>query len=72
MYLPLCSNTYDDVTDFKICGFHKNQKILNSIKKIINYKSKATFMAKISFIECRGNLFSQKLSHKVSHCIVAL
>ena len=29
-------------------------------------------MAKISFIACRGNLFPQKLSHKVSHYILAL
>ena len=25
--LPLCSNAYDDVTDFKICGPFKNAKI---------------------------------------------
>ena len=24
---PLCSNAYDDVTDFEIGGFHKNTKI---------------------------------------------
>ena len=32
MYLPLCSNTYDDVTDFKICRFHKNLKNLDILK----------------------------------------
>ena len=26
MQLPLCSNDYDDVTDFEICEFHKNTK----------------------------------------------
>ena len=26
MQLPLSSNAYGDVTDFKICGFHKNTK----------------------------------------------
>ena len=72
MYLLLSSNTYDDVTDFKIFGFQKNQNILNLILKMINYKSKATFMAKISFIACGANLFSQKLSHKVRHCIMTL
>ena len=24
---PLRSNVYDDVTDFEICGFHKNKKV---------------------------------------------
>ena len=26
----LCSNAYDDVTYFEICGFHKNTKIMIS------------------------------------------
>ena len=25
--LPLCSNVYDDITDFAICGFYKDTKI---------------------------------------------
>ena len=27
MNLPLRSNAYDDVTDFEICGFHKNRNL---------------------------------------------
>ena len=26
VWLPVCSNVYDDITDFEICGFHKNKK----------------------------------------------
>ena len=31
MYLPSCSNAYDDITDFEIFGFHKNTKIRISV-----------------------------------------
>ena len=53
MWLPLCSNAYDDVTDFDICGFHKTQKtgylknetlFFLQIKKLINY-TLSTFRA---------------------------
>ena len=27
MYLILCSNAYDDVTDLKICGFQENKNL---------------------------------------------
>ena len=47
---PLCSNVYDDVTYFEICGFHENTKIqvsweqdiFSSNKKFISYTSRAT------------------------------
>ena len=61
MKLPLCSNANDEVTDFEICGFHKNTKIyisrerniiFSSNKKIINHTSRATLLQKIpSFVE---------------------
>ena len=50
--ISLCSSTYDDITDFEICGFEKKQyKNLDisrtkhhffQIKKIMKYASRAT------------------------------
>ena len=50
--ISLCSSTYDDITDFEICGFekkqHKNLDISRTkhhffqIKKIMKYASRAT------------------------------
>ena len=41
MQLPLCSNAYDDVTDFEIYGFHKNTKIqIYQERNIIFYSNK--------------------------------
>ena len=54
----MCSNAYDDVTGFKICGFHKNTKmqislernpIASSNKKNHQLHIKGYFMTKISF-----------------------
>ena len=61
MQLPLCGNVYDDVTDFEICGFHKNTKIYRHLEKEtlvflqmkklkINYTSRATLFQKNSFL----------------------
>ena len=54
----MCTNAYDDAIDFEMCGFHKIQSrylenetlFLLQIKKIIYYLSRATFMAKNSFV----------------------
>ena len=52
----LCSNVYDDVTDFEICAFHRNTKtqisrerniIFSSNKKVINCISRVTLLQKI-------------------------
>ena len=46
MQLPLSSNTYDDVTDFRICGFHKNTKIVISRERnIFFFKQKNSLIA---------------------------
>ena len=59
MELPLCSSAYDDVTDFEICGFHKNTKISISREQNIIFSSKKKnhqlhikryFMTKNSFV----------------------
>ena len=50
MWLPLCSNAHDDVTDLEICEYHKNtnakyfenETFFSSNKKIQGY-----YMAKI-------------------------
>ena len=57
MKLPLYSDTYDGVTNFDICGFHKNTKIwlfrepkiIFSSNKKINFTSRATLLQKIVF-----------------------
>ena len=50
---PLSSNTYDDVTDFEICAFHRNTKIQISRERNIfpslNKHIKGYFTAKNSF-----------------------
>ena len=51
--LPLCSNVYDDVTDFAICGFHKNTKIniyLENETRNNQLHIKDYFMAKNTFV----------------------
>ena len=78
----LCSNVYDDVTDFEICGFHKNiNKTLffPQIKKFINYTSRAalwqknSFVAEITFnLEVEKNISgicTSKVSYKTSSFI---
>ena len=46
VYLPICSNAYDDVSDFEVCRYHKNLKpkylenetlFFLQIKKSIHY-----------------------------------
>ena len=52
MWLPLCSNAHDDVTDLEICEYHKNinakyfenETFFSSNKKIQGY-----YMAKNSW-----------------------
>ena len=39
MELTLCSNVYNDVTDFEICGFYKNTKIKISRERNIIFSS---------------------------------
>ena len=52
----VCSNAYDDVTDFEICGFHKKLKsryldnkalFFLQIQKLTNCASRATVQQKI-------------------------
>ena len=40
----LCSNVFDDVTDFEICGIHKNTKIYISQKGDIIFSSNKKFI----------------------------
>ena len=47
----------------------KKTYILNSVKKIIT--NQRLLLWQKCFIACGGNLFSQKLSHKVSQYIMA-
>ena len=58
VYFLLCSNAFDGMIDFEICGFHKNTKIqiscerniiFSSNKKIHQLHAKGNFMAKNSF-----------------------
>ena len=59
-----CSNAYDDVEDFEICGIHKNteiqmsreRNIFSSNKKILQLHIKGYFMAKNKKAATRGVL----------------
>ena len=67
MWLPLCSDVYDDVTDFAISGFCKNIKIKisqewkifpsNKKKALVTHQGliygKNTFVADVTFNELR-------------------
>ena len=53
MQLSLCSNIYDDVTDFEICGFYKNRKSRYQQKQIF-------FQVKNSLITHQGGCFMAK------------
>ena len=55
----MCRNVYDDITDYEICGFHKNTKprylenetfVLLQMKKIHLLHIKGYFMAKNTFV----------------------
>ena len=55
--LPLCSNVYDEATDFEICGLHKNTKTRSLENKtlffiqiknsLITHTSRATLWQKL-------------------------
>ena len=70
--VSVSSNAYDDVTDFEICRFHKNTKILisqelnifSSNKKIHSLNTKGYFMTKNSFVvEVPFNLYLTNISN---------
>ena len=71
MQLSLCSYVYDVVTDFEICGFHKNIKIFDlenktlfflQLKKFNNYTSRATLWQKNNFIaEMNFKIYTQPI-----------
>ena len=53
MQLPLCSNAYDNVTDFKICEKHGN---LDTRERIVIFSSNK----KNSLITHQGPLYGTK------------